>query len=339
MAFAHVGDAFKSFLDLCSNREWVTEGKGRLGAREAMSKFFQEAVNTSSQALGLKERPIDVKISSWTPAQGDTLAVLVSVSSPGGNLLDNISFPFREKLPLQSQVQVSCSGSRVPVFPTAVDNMTWRALIPTTPLDKPGNLDIIVEITDGRHKKFKGTVEICDKEYPVESIWVQKSKLGGTRMESEVVKAVIATESEEQIWHGPFVVPSEGEITTGYGLQRFYNGVFAKGYYHRGVDYGAVKGSPVRAPANGQVALVGKESDGFMLHGNCVGLNHGQGVTSMLMHLDSAWVQEGELVRAGQVVGTVGETGLATGPHLHWGLFVHGKAVDPAPWLQEQPWL
>jgi murein DD-endopeptidase MepM/ murein hydrolase activator NlpD len=47
----------------------------------------------------------------------------------------------------------------------------------------------------------------------------------------------------------------------------------------------------VRAPANGQVALVGKESDGFMLHGNCVGLNHGQGVTSMLMHLDSAWVQ------------------------------------------------
>jgi hypothetical protein len=95
MAFAHVGDAFKSFLDLCSNREWVIEGKGRLGAREAMSKFFQEAVNTSSQALGLKERPIDVKISSRTPAQGDTLAVLVSVSSPGGNLLDNISFPFR----------------------------------------------------------------------------------------------------------------------------------------------------------------------------------------------------------------------------------------------------
>lgn len=62
-------------------------------------------------------------------------------------------------------------------------------------------------------------------------------------------------------------------------------------YYHRGVDYGADKGSPVRAPANGQVALVGKESDGFMLHGNCVGLNHGQGVTSMLTHLDSAWVQ------------------------------------------------
>lgn len=62
-------------------------------------------------------------------------------------------------------------------------------------------------------------------------------------------------------------------------------------YYHRGVDYGADEGTPVRAPATGVVALVGRELDGFELHGNCVGLDHGQGVTSMLMHLSSVTVE------------------------------------------------
>ena len=62
-------------------------------------------------------------------------------------------------------------------------------------------------------------------------------------------------------------------------------------YYHRGVDYGAYEGDAVRAPANGQVVLVGKEKDGFEIHGNCVGLDHGQGVTSILMHLNSSFVR------------------------------------------------
>jgi murein DD-endopeptidase MepM/ murein hydrolase activator NlpD len=72
------------------------------------------------------------------------------------------------------------------------------------------------------------------------------------------------------------------------------------------------------SPADARVALVGREEDGFRLHGNCIGLDHGQGVVSTMLHLETVSVKEGELVKAGQVLGTVGETGIATGPHLHW---------------------
>lgn len=67
--------------------------------------------------------------------------------------------------------------------------------------------------------------------------------------------------------------------------------VWLRSYYHRGVDYGAWEGDPVKAPANGRVLLVGKESDGYEIHGNCVGLDHGHGVTSIMMHLNSSFVK------------------------------------------------
>ena len=65
-----------------------------------------------------------------------------------------------------------------------------------------------------------------------------------------------------------------------------------------------------------------------------VGIDHGHGVVSVLLHLATIDVAEGDAVRAGQRVGTVGSTGIATGPHLHWGFFVDGIAVDPRPWLR-----
>ena len=82
-------------------------------------------------------------------------------------------------------------------------------------------------------------------------------------------------------------------ISSQYGQQRFYNGKFAKNYYHRGIDYAATTGSPVSSPAAGKVVLVGLEDKGFDLHGNCVGLDHGQGVASMFMHLDKVHVKVG----------------------------------------------
>ena len=91
------------------------------------------------------------------------------------------------------------------------------------------------------------------------------------------------------------------------------------------------------APAAGRVSLVGREDAGFPSAGNCVGLDHGQGVQSLLLHLEAACVAEGQPVAAGQVVGRVGSSGASTGPHLHWGLFVAGEAVDPAPWLAGTP--
>ncbi|HEY9837552.1 MAG TPA: M23 family metallopeptidase, partial [Vampirovibrionales bacterium] len=106
-------------------------------------------------------------------------------------------------------------------------------------------------------------------------------------------------------------------------------------YYHRGVDYAGPQGSPVVAPAAGRIALVGRESEGFEIHGNVVGIDHGQGLTSLYLHLSRIDVKEGDMVQAGQVIGAVGSTGASTGPHLHWGLYVHGQSIDPVPWRYE----
>jgi murein DD-endopeptidase MepM/ murein hydrolase activator NlpD len=133
----------------------------------------------------------------------------------------------------------------------------------------------------------------------------------------------------EKFWQGEFVRPNASRISTGFGVRRYYNGVFAQDYYHKGVDYAGGLGSPVVAPAAGQVRLVGREAEGFQVHGNVVGIDHGQGVLSILMHLQDIEVKEGGMVKAGQLIGTVGDTGAATGPHLHWGLYVNQVAVDP----------
>jgi murein DD-endopeptidase MepM/ murein hydrolase activator NlpD len=89
------------------------------------------------------------------------------------------------------------------------------------------------------------------------------------------------------------------------------------------------------APAAGRIALVGREAEGFEIHGDTVGIDHGQGVTSIYLHLSRIDVQEGDMVQAGQVIGAVGSTGASTGPHLHWGLYVHGQSIDPVPWRYE----
>ena len=126
--------------------------------------------------------------------------------------------------------------------------------------------------------------------------------------------------------------PSQGRVSSIYGVRRYYNGVFAQNYYHRGVDYAAPNGSPVVAPAAGRVTLVGRVSDGFRLNGNTIGVDHGQGVVSVFIHLSRIDVREGDFVQAGQLIGGIGSTGFATGPNLHWGLYVNGVSVDPVPW-------
>src|SRR5262249_239270 len=98
-------------------------------------------------------------------------------------------------------------------------------------------------------------------------------------------------------------------------------------------DFAPGAGAPVVSPADARVVLVGRVGDGFTMNGNTLGLDHGHGVVTLLLHLQDVVVREGQDVRAGETIAHVGATGEASGPHLHWGLYVHGIAVDPDPWL------
>lgn len=209
----------------------------------------------------------------------------------------------------------------------------WRSLLPTTPLEKPGRRSL--QVMAGKEVRNLA-VWIGNRSFSTQSIWLPPGKdEEGTDFEFDQVDAFKALVSPKKFWSGPFLKPNSGPTTSGYGIRRYYNGVFANDYYHRGVDYAGGTGSPVVAPAAGRVALVGRESQGFKIHGNVVGLDHGQGVVSIFMHLNRINVQKGQLIKAGQVIGGVGSTGASTGPHLHWGLYVNGLSVDPVPWRSQ----
>jgi murein DD-endopeptidase MepM/ murein hydrolase activator NlpD len=178
-------------------------------------------------------------------------------------------------------------------------------------------------------------VTVRDRKFPIQRIWLPPGKDDlGTDLEFDRVDAFKKLVTPQKYWQGKFIRPNAGPTTSGYGIRRYYNGVFAKDYYHRGVDYAGGYGSPVVAPAAGRVALVGRVAQGFELHGNTVGIDHGQGVASIFIHLSRINVKEGEMVKPGQVIGAIGSTGASTGPHLHWGLYVHGLSVDPVPWRE-----
>lgn len=253
---------------------------------------------------------LGVQVTPPNPQQGDTLTVLVETET-------------------NQAPQVQWNQRTYPAFPLAPGR--FRALIPTTPLDTPGGYTLQV-MGDGQVQPL--AVQLRDRDFPTQSIWLPPGKddLEGSDYEFDRVDAFKALVTPQKFWQGAFLKPTEGPITTIYGVQRYYNGDFAEDYYHRGVDYGAGTGTPVVAPAAGVVALVGYESQGFAIHGNTVGIDHGQGVLSILIHLNSIQVTPGQAVAAGQTIGTVGSTGTATGPHLHWGLYVQGQAVDPVPW-------
>jgi murein DD-endopeptidase MepM/ murein hydrolase activator NlpD len=253
---------------------------------------------------------LQVQVTPANPELGDTLSVMIQVNSSS-------------QTPTVSVLQ-----KNYPAFP--MGNNRFRALLPTTPLEKAG-ARLLQVAGDGQVQKL--SVQVRSRNFPTQSITLPPGKDSeGTDAEFDRVDAFKALVTPQKFWNGPLLRPNSGEITTIYGVRRYYNGVFAQDYYHRGVDYAGAYGSPVMAPAAGRVSLVGRESQGFKIHGNVVGIDHGQGVASILMHLSRIDVKEGDFVQAGQVIGALGSTGASTGPHLHWGLYVNGQSVDPVPW-------
>lgn len=121
-----------------------------------------------------------------------------------------------------------------------------------------------------------------------------------------------------------FAWPVHGRVTGVFGSQRILNGKPRRPHY--GVDVAAPRGTPVRAAADGIVVLV---HPGMYFSGKTVILDHGHGVTSVYIHLSAILVRLGERVRKGQIIGRVGQTGRATGPNLHWGVYKGEMPVDP----------
>ena len=122
-----------------------------------------------------------------------------------------------------------------------------------------------------------------------------------------------------------FIAPVKGTVTGVYGSQRILNGQPRSP--HSGVDIAAPRGTAVVSPAAGIVRLAAKD---MYLMGNTLMVDHGLGLVSIFIHLDSIDAREGDRVAQGEIVARVGKTGRATGPHLHWGISVGSTPIDPA---------
>nr|WP_232365190.1 M23 family metallopeptidase [Salinimonas marina] len=138
-----------------------------------------------------------------------------------------------------------------------------------------------------------------------------------------VAKARASTSDLDAVFTG-FIWPAAGPITGVYGSQRILNGKPSRPHY--GVDVGAPTGTDVVAPASGVVTL----ADDLYYSGNTIVLDHGMGVFSTFLHLDSMTVALGDTLTQGEKLGEIGATGRATGAHLDWRINLHKQRLDPA---------
>lgn len=251
----------------------------------------------------------------------------------------------------------SWKGSALPCYRTSAG---VRAIAPL-PADEPGGRYALV--IDRPASRITREVAVAERDFGRELVFLDDSTYAQLRRgrdiarDARAIRRVLQSESAEQRWTGAWRMPVEGGKTSGYGVERFYyrasdssrvvtiessartRGSFGvdtttassqgtPSWRHAGVDIAVPRGTSVRAPAAGAVAAVGD----YALTGKTLILDHGQGVHSAYFHLDTILVREGDIARRGATLARVGATGLATGPHLHYGIYIHGKDVDPAVW-------
>jgi murein DD-endopeptidase MepM/ murein hydrolase activator NlpD len=132
----------------------------------------------------------------------------------------------------------------------------------------------------------------------------------------------------DRVWDGEFIQPLDNEVSTVFGVKRIMNK--KKTSLHRGVDFRGKSGEPVRAFNRGRVVL----ADELFYGGNTVILDHGQGIYSIYMHLSKFNVKVNDILEKGTVVGRVGSSGRATGPHLHFGVKIRSINTNPLSFLE-----
>ena len=208
----------------------------------------------------------------------------------------------------------------------------WVAVVGIPLSAKPGEQAIEV---DGRMVPFA----IRPKRYPEQRVTLkdQRKVTPNAEDEARIAKEQVLMAPAWKAWPEALVPslsfrqPTPGALTASFGLRRIFNGVPRSP--HSGLDIRSPQGQAVRAPAPGRVVLAGD----FFYSGNAVFIAHGEGVVSLLCHLSKVSVKEGQVLQTGDVVGEVGSTGRASGPHLHWSLSLNNARVDPRLFLGGHP--
>lgn len=205
------------------------------------------------------------------------------------------------------------------------NNDRWQAVV-GIPLDtapgilsvRVGDRDIAVDVVEHSYREQRLTVK--NKSY----VTPDQEQLDRIGRERKIIDAALNRFRISTTDSIALAAPVDGPRSSSFGLRRFFNEQPRSP--HKGMDIAAPDGSAIRAPRDGVISATGE----YFFNGNTVIVDHGQGFVTMYCHLSEIAVTEGQSVAAGERIGAVGATGRVTGPHLHFGTYLNGTAVDPA---------
>lgn len=209
----------------------------------------------------------------------------------------------------------------------------YAALIGIDLEARPGKTPWRLGFVDGAGspRKAAGAITVKARKFPVQRLSLPKSMVDlspdderRANAEAARLRTLFDTIGPERLWRGRFTKPVASDAKAeGFGSRRIINGKPRSP--HSGADFSTPAGTPVVASGRGRVALVVE----FFFGGRLVALDHGEGLYTLYMHLERADVAEGALVERGSIIGAVGSTGRATGPHLHWAAQLRRARIDP----------
>ena len=239
-----------------------------------------------------------------------------------------LTFPLKAGEPGNAPIVGRFQGREVPTF-TTPDGV--GVLLGVDMDDPPGPADFVLEIPGAAHPRIldRVPVTVASGDFGVETLTLPKAQvdldettLKRVREEQQTALAVMQPVTP-RLWEGNFVVSVVGTPRGTFGQRRVINGEPRQP--HNGEDISAPLGTPVVATNRGIVRMVAEQ----FFSGNSVIIDHGLGLYSMYFHLATTAVKPGDEVQRNQVIGTVGATGRASGPHLHWGVRLNGARVNP----------
>ena len=209
----------------------------------------------------------------------------------------------------------------------------WYALAGVPVETTPGRYDFLIKeaLASGKPVEIRRSIRIENAAYPRVAIQVAKQftepdpeQLKSIAADKDLKQKTFAVETPQRLWSGSFLPPASAPISDVFGTARVINQEVKS--RHLGTDFGVPTGTPVHAVNQGTVILARP----LFFEGNCVVIDHGQGLMSLYLHLSEFRVKEGDEVAAGQLIGLSGGTGRATGPHLHLAIRWQGVYIDPA---------
>ncbi len=227
-------------------------------------------------------------------------------------------------------------GRKLQFFP-ARGGHGWYALAGVDVEAAPGYSELRISSIDanGHRGDLSRAVQIHAAHYRTGNLTVAPGfvspgpeALERIKAESALKDKVFAASATEPLWSASFRAPVTAPPTDSFGTRRIFNGKLAS--IHKGMDFRAASGTTVRAGNSGTVVL----ALSLYYEGNCVVIDHGQGLFTLSMHLSRIDVQEGQHVSVGEPLGLSGATGRVTGPHLHWAVRWQGAYLDPAKLLR-----